>query len=436
MIATKPETLSPAALRLREELDKQLLKQCVHCGLCLDFCPTYRVLGLENDSPRGRIFQVRQVYEGRISPDDPRFRQHIYQCLDCRACQTACPSGVQYGRIIEAARSISAPPSPAERRLGRAVLNGIFTSNRALDVVGLALRLYDRTPLRRLVRTTGLLSRLGRLGELEAMLPPLQGGLLPGRLPEVTAAVGERRYRVGFISGCVMGRMQPETNRATVRVLARNGCEVVTPAEQVCCGALHNHVGQREAARELARRNIAVFERLALDAVIVNAAGCGSTLKEYGDLLAHDPRWAERARSFAAKVRDVNEFLASIDLRPPQRALRKRVTYQDACHLAHGQGIRQQPRALLAAIPGLELVEMKEPDACCGSAGIYNLTHPDLSQQILASKLDNLAATGAELVVAANPGCAFQLAAGIRQRGLPMQVAHTMDLLDEAYADE
>lgn len=424
--------LSPAALRLREELDKSLLKQCVHCGLCLDYCPTYLALGLENDSPRGRIYQVRQVYEGRISPDDPKFQLHIHQCLDCRACQTACPSGVQYGKIIEAARAIASPPNPIERTLGRRILNGVFTSNRALDVLGAALRLYDRSGLRRLVQRSGALKLLG-LDRLEALLPPLQGGLIERPLPPVTPALGERRYRVGFVAGCVMSRFLPETNRATVRLLALNGCEVVTPPEQGCCGALHNHVGERAMARALARRNIAVFESLGLDAIIVNAAGCGSTLKEYGELLRRDPDWAERAHAFSAKVKDVTEFLAAIPLKPPTRPIRRRVTYQDACHLAHGQGVRAQPRQLLRMIPGLELVELKDADACCGSAGIYNLTHPDLARRILEPKLDNLAATGAEIVVAPNPGCAFQLAAGIRQRGLQMAVAHVVDLLDQAY---
>ncbi len=423
-----------AVSELHELLDKKLLKECVHCGLCLDYCPTYRVLGHEADSPRGRIYQVRQVYEGKVSPDNLDFRQHIFACLDCRACQTACPSGVQYGAIIEAARAIAEPVDPSEKTVGRAILGSVFTRPRLLDLAGFGLRLYQRSGLQTLTRKTGVLRVLPqRLREMEAMLAPTQGGLFRWRAPAVTPARGTARYRVGFVEGCVMSQFFSDTNAATVRVLAANGCAVHSPPRQGCCGALQMHTGDRSVARDLARKNIDAFSPLQLDAIIINAAGCGSTLKEYGHLLADDPAYAERAADFAARVKDVSEFLASIDLVPPTRVVPMKVTYQDACHLVHGQGIRNQPRQLLRAIPGLELVEMRDSDVCCGSAGIYNLTHPDVSVQLLDQKMAHIAATGAQAVVAPNPGCSMQLAYGARRKGMPLQQLHVVDLLDKAY---
>jgi glycolate oxidase iron-sulfur subunit len=419
---------------LHNLLDKALLKECVHCGLCLDFCPTYHVLGHEADSPRGRIYQIRQVYEGKVSPDDPDYREHIYACLDCRACQTACPSGVQYGAIIEAARAASEPVNASEKTIGRAILGTVFTRRPLLDAAGLGLRLYQRSGLQRVVRLTGAMRLFPtRLREMEAMLGPAQGGVRRKPALQVTPAVGPVRYRVGFIEGCIMPQLFGETNAATVRVLAANGCVVYSPPKQGCCGALQMHTGDRETARDLARRNVDAFGSLQLDAIIINAAGCGSTLKEYGHLLGDDPAYADRARAFATSVKDVSEFLAAIDMVPPTQPVPIQVTYQDACHLVHGQGIRQQPRKLLGMIPGLELIEMKESDVCCGSAGIYNLTHPDISNQVLEQKMDHVVATGAKTVVASNPGCTMQMVYGARRRGVDLQFAHVVDLLDRAY---
>ena len=420
---------------LHQILDKKLLKECVHCGLCLDYCPTYRVLGHEADSPRGRIYQIRQVYEGKVSADDPDFRQHMYACLDCRACQTACPSGVQYGAIIEAARAVAEPLNPSEKTVGRAILGTVFTRKPLLDAAGLGLRLYQKTGLQAILRKSGALRVLPeRLREMESMLAPAQGGVRRYSAPQVTPARGPVRYRVGFIEGCIMPQFFGDTNAATIRVLAANGCVVYSPPKQGCCGALQMHTGDRPTAQELARRNIDAFDGLGLDAIIINAAGCGSTLKEYGHLLRGDSAYAERAAEFARRVKDVSEFLAAIDLVPPTHPVQMRVTYQDACHLVHGQGIRNQPRKLLRQIPGLELVEMKESDVCCGSAGIYNLTHPDISVDLLEQKMDNLLATGASAVVAPNPGCTMQLAYGARRRGVDLQFFHVVDLLDRAYA--
>lgn len=417
-------------------LDKKLLKECVHCGLCLDYCPTYRVLGHEADSPRGRIYQIRQVYEGKVSPEDLDFRQHIYACLDCRACQTACPSGVQYGAIIEAARAVAEPVQASEKIVGRAILGSVFTRPRLLDTLGLGLRLYQKSGLQSVVRQTGALRLLPpRLREMESMLAPAQGGVRRWAAPHVTPAVGKVRYRVGFIEGCIMPQLFGDTNAATVRVLATNGCVVYSPPTQSCCGALQMHTGDRPTARDLARVNVDAFDGLGLDAIIINAAGCGSTLKEYGALLRDDPAYAQRAAEFGSRVKDVSEFLASIELVKPTREVPLKVTYQDACHLVHGQGIRNQPRQVLRQIPGLELVEMKESDVCCGSAGIYNLTHPDVSVELLEQKMDNLLATGATGVVAPNPGCTMQLAYGARRRGVKLDLFHVVDLLDRAYGN-
>jgi glycolate oxidase iron-sulfur subunit len=423
----------------RIEVPRSLIKACVHCGLCLDYCPTYRLLGNELDSPRGRVYQIRALSEGRISADDPNFRLHIYRCLDCRACETACPSGVDYGRLVEAARAEIPAASSAEKTTRGVVLGKVFTSPAALTALGTATRLYQRSGVQRAVRGSGVLNLLPgplkKLGEMESMLPDMQGPVLAGRLPERVDPWGGRPpvLRVAFISGCVAAQFFSETNEATVRVLARNGMEVLVPRSQKCCGALHVHAGERGTAQALARHNVATFERTGADYYVINAAGCGSTLKEYGELLEHDPVWAERAHAFASKVRDINELLGSVDLNTDFGRIEKTVTYQDACHLAHGQRIREQPRKLIQSIPGIKLVEMNESDFCCGSAGIYNLTHPEMAQKLLELKMDNLAQTGAEMVVASNPGCIIQIAAGVRQRGLPMEVVHPVDLLDRAY---
>ncbi len=415
-------------------VDRALLKQCVHCGLCLSYCPTYKLLGSELDSPRGRVYQMRALQEGRIQLADERFRLHIDRCLNCRACETACPSGVQYGQLLEAARAVIPPRNGTERVLREVVLNRIFTSSAALDLAGAALRFYQKSGLQAVARASGLLEKLPlNLGRLERLLPPFQGGIVRAPLPEMIPARGARRARVALITGCVQEQFFGLTNAATARVLAINGCEVVVPRGQVCCGALHTHGGERETARALARRMIALFEATGADFYVVNAAGCGSTLKEYHHLLAGDGDWVERARRFSGKVRDASELLATIELNRSFGEIRRRVTYQDACHLAHGQKITAAPRDLIRQIPGIELVEMAESDTCCGSAGVYNLTQFDLSMQLLQRKLDTIAATKADLLVAANPGCIIQLLYGVRERGLRLEVLHPIDLLDRAY---
>nr|BBH95855.1 glycolate oxidase iron-sulfur subunit [Thermogemmatispora argillosa] len=440
----------------------QLMRQCIHCGFCLPTCPTYALLGVEMDSPRGRIYQMQAVAEGRIAIS-PEFVEHMYCCLGCRACETACPSGVQFGKLIEAAReqiqleieraeqasarasangtASASLESPTTRLLRRAFFDLLLPSRSMTTLLFAALKLYQRSGLQALVHATGLLDLVnalptpfrGQLKTPEALMATARGPLFARPLPEITPALGQRRYRVGFISGCIMDQVFRDVNEATIRVLAANGCEVITPPQQCCCGALHVHAGEARRGRELARHNIDVFEAYHCDAIIINSAGCGSNLKEYGHLLADDPLYAERAAAFSAKVKDISEFLTSIELNQDMGEIPLTVTYHDACHLIHGQKIKQQPRRLLQSIPGLRLVELKEADWCCGSAGIYNITNQDLASKLLERKMNNIAATGAEAVVTGNPGCMMQIALGIRERGLRMRVLHPVELLDQAY---
>lgn len=427
---------SPVTTERTRLLSVPELDQCVHCGLCLNHCPTYRVTHLEPESPRGRIHLVRAAADGRIAPVDPargtpneRFGEHIYLCLMCRACETACPSGVQYGRIAAAAREVLGPPgSPLARTLAGLAFTQLLPSPRRLRLAARLLRFYQRSGLQRVVRW--VLPR--RLREMEAMLPPVPDRFFDPAT-KVFPAIGERRGRVAMLSGCVMSVLFTDINEATVRVLRRNGCEVVIPPAQVCCGALNVHNGEATMAKRMARRNIDAFLAADVNAVIVNAAGCGAQMKEYGHLLRDDPAYAEKARQVSGLVKDAGEFMAGLGLVPPRRTLELTVTYQDPCHLAHGQRVRTQPRQVLAAIPGLRLVEMEGSDRCCGSAGIYNLTHPEMSQTLLYEKMSAILRTGASAVVAPNPGCMLQIRFGAQKFGPPVTVYHLMDLLDQAY---
>jgi glycolate oxidase iron-sulfur subunit len=411
---------------------QELIARCVHCGFCLPTCPTYAVLGVETDSPRGRIRLMKTVWEGRLGADSAGFEKHIAQCLDCRACETACPSGVEYGKLVEGARSqilAARPRSVVERFVRTAAFDWLIPHRARLagfaTISSLARRLHVAT----LLRATRLRSA-GRLAELLDLVPDRTSAKGPR---DVVAAVGERRGRVAFFTGCVMGSAFGPTNAATARVLARNGVEVVVVEAQTCCGALHTHAGERDRGRALARRNIEAFESAQADAIVVNAAGCGAAMKEYGWLLKDDPAWADRAMRFAARVRDATEYLGDLGVSAPPGSIRGRATYDDPCHLLHGQRVSVQPRALLAAIPGLELVPLAEADMCCGSAGTYNVTQPDLSRALLDRKTANILRTGAEIVVTANPGCLMQIKAGLRRAGSRARVVHLFDLLDEAY---
>jgi Fe-S oxidoreductase len=411
-------------------LDLPELYQCVHCGLCLNQCPTYRVLRLEPESPRGRIHLVKAAADGRIELSE-RFKEHLYLCLLCRACETACPSGVQYGHIAETAREQLGPPgSPRMRTALNFAFTQLFPHPNRLRVLAGLLRLYQRTGLQRLIRP--LLPK--KLREMESMLP-----LIPHRFFQPSAnillAIGKRRAKVAMLNGCVMPLLFGDVNEATVRVLRRNGCDVVFPRNQICCGALNVHNGESIAAKQMARRNIDAFLDAGVDAVVVNAAGCGAAMKEYGHLLRDDPIYAEKAKQFGSLVKDAAQFLGDLGLVGKLAPLKMTVTYQDPCHLAHGQRVRNQPRDLLKAIPELQLKEMDGSDRCCGSAGIYNITHPDMSQHLLKEKMQSVAATQAEAVIAPNPGCILQLRYGSQQYGPRMKVYHLMDLLDRAYSE-
>jgi glycolate oxidase iron-sulfur subunit len=436
------------------------LNQCVHCGLCLPHCPTFRELHVETESPRGRLHLMCALGEGRVDTTD-LFVQHMSLCLDCRACEAACPSGVKFGLLMEATRAeirARRPGSRAARLLRWLVFRQLMPHPGRLAALGALLRAYQRLGLRRALRAISPrlvgahgvhppaayqdadatqpapVQAIKRLIEAEQLLPRLSSRFFCPR--GTVAPQGLLRRRVAFFAGCIMRLAFAETNRASVRVLARNGCSVALPSDQVCCGALHVHAGDREMAKELARRNIAAFESSASENVVVNAAGCGAVLKEYGELLAHDPLWAERARAFSVNVRDFSELLAELPLDPPRASIRARVTYQDACHLAHAQRIKAQPRDAIRSIPGVELVEMADADRCCGSAGIYNLTEPELAGRLGLQKAENVAAARADVVVSGNPGCLMQLRATLAQLGAPTRAVHLAELLDAAYRAE
>jgi glycolate oxidase iron-sulfur subunit len=427
---------STAAFEIAIDKPRQAdLDRCVHCGLCLNACPTYRLLGVEMDSPRGRIYQMAQVAAG--APIGPSYIEHIELCLACRGCESACPSGVPYGRLVEAARAEieGARVRPrAARWMRRFVFGYLLQSPAMMTILGALLYLYQGSGLQRLVRALGFLKLLGKLGDVEQLAPAAEPPFFFSKIGRTFPAEGERRYRVALMAGCIANVCFARLNEATVRVLQKNGCEVVVPGGQGCCGALHVHAGLRGEARDLARRNIDALAEGGFDAILTNAAGCGSTLKEYGELLEGDPGYAARAREFSGRMRDVTEFLASIELNRRMKPLPVTVTYQDSCHLAHGQRIRTAPRRLLEAVPGVTFREMPLADLCCGSAGIYNVVENAMSMQILEKKMEDVNRTGADVIATANPGCILQLRAGVSLHGRGQRVVHVVELLDEAYA--
>lgn len=411
------------------------LDKCIHCGLCLNSCPTYRVLGVEMDSPRGRIYQMNQVATGQMEPG-PSYLQHIDLCLACRSCETACPSGVPYGRLIEAARAeiqATTPRSLAERIIRRVVFGTLLPSRGWLKAVGALLYLYEASGLRHIVQGSGMLKIMGKLGRIEPLSPTAEVPFFFDNIGRTFPAEGGHRYRVGLLAGCISNVFFARLNEATVRVLQRNGCEVVIPREQTCCGALHAHAGERDRARKLARRNIDTFLAADVDFVVTNTAGCGSTLKEYDELLYNDVDYAEKAKSFRHKMRDIIEFLAEIGIDCRMGAMPVTATYQDSCHLLHGQKIRNAPREILNAIPGLQLHELPMSEICCGSAGIYNVIQEGMASTLLEQKMQMVNLTKAEVLVTANPGCMLQLRAGVEKYGGPQRVLHVVELLDEAY---
>jgi glycolate oxidase iron-sulfur subunit len=406
------------------------LDKCVHCGLCLNACPTYRELHVEMDSPRGRIYQMVQVANG--APITDAYMRHIDLCLACRACETACPSGVKYGRLVEAARADieQRVPRPLGARLLRnLIFERLLPSRTNLRLAGAALRFYQASGLQKVMSHV----LPARLRELESLAPKVESPTFFRNMGAVFPAKGERKYRVALLSGCIANLCFARLNEATVRVLQANGCEVTVHGEQTCCGALHVHTGLRDPARRLARQNIDALIEGGFDAIITNAGGCGSTLKEYDELLEHDPEYANRAKRWVSVVKDVNEFLASIELNPQMGEVHATLTYQDSCHLAHGQKVRSAPRQLLQRVPGLKLKEMRMSDMCCGSAGIYNVVHTDMAMALLEKKMESVNATGAERIATANPGCMLQLRAGVERFGRGQRVSHVVEILDEAY---
>ena len=388
------------------------------------------------DSPRGRIFLIKSLAEGRIALSDSTVR-HLSLCLDCRACETVCPAGVPYGRLIEAAKAEIEHQRPGGlvRRLFRTLNFGLLLGRPTLlRAAAAGLRFYQATGMQALARATGLVRLLpGTLPAWEALMPTIPAAADRASLPPLIPAVGARCARVALLTGCVQSVVFGPHNRATARVLARNGVEVVVPPTQGCCGALNAHGGDHGRALELARRTIDVFQGQRVDAVVVNTSGCGAHMKAYGALLENDPAYAERARHFAASVQDISEFLARAPLSEPLEPVPMTVAYHDPCHVVHGQKIRTQPRQLLAQVPSLKVVPLVESDWCCGSAGIYNLTEPEMADRLLRRKVDHVLATGAEAVVTANPGCILQIEKGLRARGSPIRVMHIVELLDRAY---
>ncbi len=405
-----------------------LVSDCVHCGFCLTTCPTYVLWGEEMDSPRGRIHLIAQGLEGE--PLSGSMVDHFDRCLGCMACVTACPSGVRYDRLIEDTRAQveRRHPRTARERALRAAIFAVFPYPRRLRLVRGPLWAYQKSGLQRLVARSGLLERLApTLATLDALAPRLRGVPRP---PRRVAAHGTRRAVVGMLTGCVQSAFFPDVNSATVRILAAEGCDVLIPSGQGCCGALSVHNGRRAEAERFARRLIDTFERTGMDYFVVNAAGCGSSLKEYGELLADDPAYATRASAFAAKVRDLAELLVELGPVAQRHPLPVTVAYHDACHLGHAQGIRAQPRALLRGIPGLEVREIAEAEICCGSAGVWNVLNPVPAAELGDRKAAAVLETGASLLVTANPGCLMQVAAAVRRRGGSIALAHTAQVLD------
>lgn len=419
---------TPGTLPVYEDFSR-----CIHCGLCLNDCPTYRLWHLEGDSPRGRIRQMVLVQQGTM-PISDTFVSHIDKCLDCRACERSCPSGVEYGKLVEHARA------RIEREYKRSffarlarhfAFESLLPFPQRIRFTANLLRFYQRSGLQSLARSSGILNLLG-LAERERLLPEIDRYYFYEQLGKTFSALATKRARVAFFAGCIANVTFTKLNEATIRVLTANGCEVVVPEHQLCCGALAAHAGVRETARDLARKNIMAFANGDFDAIITNAAGCGSTLKEYDRLFSPDESEYAAALSFRAKMRDATEFLAALGLTSALRPLSVRVTYQDSCHLLHGQKVREAPRTLIKAIPGIDFVELPYTELCCGSAGVYNVTEIEASLELLVDKMANAKKTGATIIATANPGCLLQMRAGASIHNTNQEVIHVVELLDRA----
>ncbi len=422
-------TTSLSAFDAHHPPSNKIIDTCVHCGFCLPVCPTYVLWGQEMDSPRGRIYLMKLASEGAAAIN-PRWVSHFDSCLGCMACMPACPSGVDYGKLIEATR---AQIERKHRRsigekLHRQFILSMFTRPDRLRLMRWPLLAYQKSGLQTLLRATGALKLLPKkIQAMEALLPNVSSS---EAVAEVTPAQGQKRLRVGLLLGCVQREFFPQVNAATARVLAAEGCEVIAPQEQTCCGALLVHAGEEEAALALARRTIEAFERADVDIIVTNAAGCGSSVKEYGHLLRDDSQYAARAAQFAAKCKDVSEILVELEPRAARHPLRMRVAFHDSCHLQHAQGVRSQPRSALSKIPDLDLLEIPESAICCGSAGIYNLVQPGTAQELGDRKAQLIVPLGADVIATGNPGCIMQLQSSLARAGQKTPVVHTIELLD------
>ena len=445
-----PEELHEAAVRIGRSnpqerqgaskylklLDYSVLQKCIHCGMCLPTCPTYDETKMERNSPRGRIALMRRVADGKLEVTQA-FGQELYFCLGCLTCETVCPAGVHYGEMFEHARAdieqAGVMRNPKRDLVRALTLRWLFTRPQALRAVGRLVWFYQASGLESLVRRLKLTALLPpRLRALEPLTPRVQRQFSDALIRSVEMPA-DQKHRVGLLTGCVQDLAFSHVNRDTADALLANGCEVVTPRAQSCCGSIHAHNGELELARQMARRTLDAFDLERFDAIITNAAGCGTHLKNYGHLLHDDPVYAKRATQWSAKLRDIHEWLVEIGIRMPAAAVPQTVTYHEACHLCHGQKITRQPRQVLSAIPGLKLVELPESTWCCGSAGIYNITQPEMSQKLLGRKISNIEKTGAAVVASANPGCSVQLQAGLRQPNNAWRIVHPISLLAEAY---
>jgi len=419
----------PSAFDAHHPPSAEIIDKCVHCGFCLPVCPTYVLWGQEMDSPRGRIYLMKLAAEG-AAQINPKWVSHFDTCLGCMACMTACPSGVDYGKLIEATRAQierNFSRSSTEKR-HRHFLFETFTRPDRLRRLRAPLLAYQKSGLQALARGLGLLKLLPKQWQtMEALLPKLTAH---EAVPEVTPAVGTKRRRVGLLLGCVQREFFSQVNAATVRVLATEGCEVVAPQAQTCCGALLVHAGEETAAIDLAKKTIDAFESANVETIVTNAAGCGSNVRDYGHLLRDDPDYAEPARNFSAKCKDITEVLADLEPRSPRHPVKLRVAFHDSCHLQHAQGVRAQPRALLSSIPGLELAEIPESAICCGSAGIYNLVQPDAAQSLGDRKAELVSHLRVDVVATGNPGCILQLQSALARQHHKTPVVHTIQILD------
>ncbi|MGN7482254.1 (Fe-S)-binding protein [Priestia megaterium] len=418
--------------------DEKKWADCVHCGMCLESCPTYEITGQEQHSPRGRVHLIKSVAEGKISVNE-QFTDPVFACLDCRACTTACPANVDVGGLIEEARGQIRQAMPLtgwKGMISKFFLKELFPHSHRLEAAGSLLKLYQKSGMQKMMRTTGMLNMMPtHLAEMEHVMPKITRSVRKKyKKKRVLKAKAERKAEVAFLTGCIMDVMFSDINEATLNVLRRNGNDVVIPPSQTCCGALHVHAGDRDMGRQLAKKNIEAFQHA--DTVIVNAAGCGCMLKEYPELFREEEQeWLEKAEVFAEKVQDISKYLHDTGYRAPQIKLHKRITYHDACHLAHGQGVREEPRDILLSIPGVEMVHMANADRCCGSAGIYNLTNPDMAGAVLQSKMEHVP-HDVEMISMGNPGCMLQMAVGVKKYGRSQQIVHTVQLLEWAYQKE